>query len=41
MVEFLIKELEIEAADADMARKDPEAYQINYQTYKLFEDLMP
>lgn len=36
MVEYLIQELEIDEEDAKVARKDPESFHINYETYKLF-----
>lgn len=36
MVEYLIQELEIDEEDAKEARKNPDSFHINFQTYKLF-----
>lgn len=36
MVEFLIKELDINEEGATEARKNPDDFYINYDTYKLF-----
>lgn len=36
MVEFLIKELEINEEGAREARKNPDSFFINFDTYKLF-----
>ena len=36
MIEFLIKELDINEEGASEARKNPDAFYINYDTYKLF-----
>jgi hypothetical protein len=36
MVEFLIRELEINEEGAREARKNPDSFYINYETYKLF-----
>lgn len=36
MVEFLLNELEINEEGANEARKNPDGFYINYDTYKLF-----
>lgn len=36
MVEFLIRELELNEEGAREARKNPDSFFINYDTYKLF-----
>lgn len=36
MIEFLIRELDINEEGAREARKNPESFYINYETYKIF-----
>ena len=36
MIEFLIRELEINEEGAREARKNPDSFYINYETYKIF-----
>lgn len=36
MVEFLIRQLDLNEDGARQARKNPESFYINFETYKLF-----